>query len=390
MIQEKRGMLKVWNMVLVALAFCLSIFGTFLTRSGVINSIHSFSQSPLGGWFLGFILLVTVFSVALIWLRLPLLRARTRLESLLSREATFLYNNLLLVAFCLTILWGVVYPLLTQAVRGETRSVSKPYYDFFLHSFGLPLLLLMGIGPLVAWRRASARSLGRMFLIPFAAAVVCGVVLLALGFGSSPPGLLAYTFSAFVGASIVLEFVRGRRATGSFVRLVGRNRRRYGGYLVHVAVLLFAIGVAGSSAYQSIREVQTMRLGQSLSVAGYTLTYRGLEHVQGPNYTGFRAVVDVSRGGSRIATVTPGENSYPIEGAANEASVYHDPRTLGDVFTTAQIARGNAIDLKVLTKPLVNLIWAAGFLFVFGSLVALWPDAVEQRRLAERYATAAA
>jgi cytochrome c-type biogenesis protein CcmF len=390
MIQEKRGMLKVWNMVLVALAFCLSIFGTFLTRSGVINSIHSFSQSPLGGWFLGFIVIVTAFSVALIWLRLPLLRARTRLESLLSREATFLYNNLLLVAFCLTILWGVVYPLLTQAVRGETRSVSKPYYDFFLHSFGLPLLLLMGIGPLVAWRKASARSLGRMFLIPFAVAVVCGGVLLALGFGSSPPGILAYTFSSFVGASIVLEFVRGRRATGSFVRLVARNRRRYGGYLVHVAVLLFAIGVAGSSAYQSIREVQTLRPGQSLSVAGYTLTYRQLERVQGPNYTGFRAVVDVSRGGSRIATVTPGENSYPIEGPANEASVYHDPRTLGDVFTTAQIAHGNVIDLKVLTKPLVNLIWAAGFLFVFGALVALWPDAVEQRRLTERYATATA
>jgi cytochrome c-type biogenesis protein CcmF len=389
MIQEKRGMLKVWNMVLVALAFCLSIFGTFLTRSGVINSIHSFSQSPLGGWFLGFIVVTTVFSVALIWLRLPLLRARTRLESLLSREATFLYNNLLLVALCLTILWGVVYPLLTQAVRGETRSVSKPYYDFFLHSFGLPLLLLMGIGPLVAWRRASARSLGRMFLIPLATAVVCGVVLLALGFGSSPPGLLAYTFSAFVGASIVLEFVRGRRATGSFVRLVGRNRRRYGGYLVHVAVLLFAIGVAGSSAYQSIRE-QTLRPGQSLAVAGYTLTYRELERVQGANYTGFRAVVDVNRGGTRVATVTPGGNNYPIEGPSNEASLYHDPRTLGDVFTIAQLVRGNVIDLKVLTKPLVNLIWAAGFVFVFGALVALWPDAVEQRRLTERYAAAAA
>src|SRR5213083_1723497 len=187
MIQEKRGMLKVWNMVLVALAFCLSIFGTFLTRSGVVSSIHSFSQSPIGGWFLGFIVLVAVGSTALIIWRLPLLRARTKLASLVSREATFLYNNLLLVAFCLTILWGVVYPLLTQAVRGETRSVSKPYYDFFLHSFGLPLLLLMGIGPLVAWRRASLRSLGRMFLVPFAIAVVTGVVLLALGFGSSTP-----------------------------------------------------------------------------------------------------------------------------------------------------------------------------------------------------------
>src|SRR5438094_3414088 len=174
MIQEKRGMLKVWNMILVALAFCLSLFGTFLTRSGVVNSIHSFSQSPLGGWFLGFIVLVTAFSVALIWWRLPLLHARTKLESLVSRDATFLYNNLLLVALCLTILWGVVYPLLSQAVRGETRSVSKPYYDFFLHSFGLPLLLLMGIGPLVAWRRASLRALGRTFLVPAAAAVASG------------------------------------------------------------------------------------------------------------------------------------------------------------------------------------------------------------------------
>ena len=181
MIQEKRGMLKIWNMVLVALAFLLSLFGTFLTRSGVVNSIHSFSKSPLGGWFLGFIAIMTVFSVTLIYLRLPLLRARTKLESLVSREATFLYNNLLLVALCLTILWGVMYPVLTQAVRGETRSVSEPYYDFFLHTFGLPLLLLMGIGPLVAWRRASLRALGKTFIIPLTAAIVTGVALIAVG-----------------------------------------------------------------------------------------------------------------------------------------------------------------------------------------------------------------
>ncbi|MBV8480640.1 MAG: cytochrome c biogenesis protein CcsA, partial [Actinobacteria bacterium] len=177
MIQEKRGMLKVWNVTLVTLAFCLSLFGTFLTRSGVINSIHSFTQSSIGGWFLGFIVVVVVFSVALIYIRLPLLKAKTKLESLVSREATFLYNNLLLVALALTILWGVVYPILTQAVNGTTRSVSKPYYDFFLHTFGLPLILLMGLGPLVAWRKASLRSLGKMFLIPFTVAVVTGGVL---------------------------------------------------------------------------------------------------------------------------------------------------------------------------------------------------------------------
>jgi cytochrome c-type biogenesis protein CcmF len=389
MIQEKRGMLKVWNMVLVALAFCLSLFGTFLTRSGVVSSIHSFSQSPIGGWFLGFIVAVTVLSIALIYLRLPLLRARTKLESLVSREATFLYNNLLLVALCLTILWGVVYPLLSEAVRGETRSVSKPYYDFFLHTFGLPLLLLMGLGPLVAWRRASLRALGRTFLVPLAAALLTGAILLALGFGSSWPGLLAYTFSAFVAASILLEFARGRAATGSLVRLVRRNRRRYGGYLVHAAVVLLAIGIAGSSAYQTQRE-RVLEPGQSLEAAGYTLTYLSSASTSGPNYTGFRAAVDVRHGTSHIATLHPGMNSYEIEGPSNEVSIYHDPRSLGDVFTSAQALDGGAIDLKVFVKPLINLIWIAGFVFVAGSLVALWPDAVEQRRLAERYQPGAA
>jgi cytochrome c-type biogenesis protein CcmF len=393
MIQEKRGMLKVWNMVLVSLAFLLSIFGTFLTRSGVVNSVHSFSQSPLGGWFLGFIVVCTVFAVGLIYLRLPLLRARTKLESLVSREATFLYNNLLLVAFCLTILWGVMYPLLTQAVRGETRSVSKPYYNFFLHSFGLPLLLLMGIGPLVAWRRASLRALGKTFLIPLAAAVVTGGVLIGLGYDSSTPGLLAYTFSAFVAASIVLEFVRGTRATGSLFRLIGKNRRRYGGYIVHAAVLMFAIGVAGSSAYQTQREdTHGLRPGQSMEIAGYTLTYEQLESKQEANARAVRAVIDVSRGGSHVTTLHPGKNTYPVEQfTSNEVSIYHDPRNLGDLFLIAdQIDKNGTLYLKALVKPLVNLFWAAGFLFLFGSLVAMWPDAVEQRRLAERYAAAPA
>src|SRR6478672_4359815 len=233
MIQEKRGMLKVWNVLLVILSFCLALFGTFLTRSGVISSIHSFTQSPLGGWFLGFICLITLGSLALVISRLPLLRSKTRMESLVSREATFLYNNLLLVALCLTILWGVVFPLVSEAVHGEQITVSGPYYNFFLRIFGLPLLLLMGIGPLVAWRRASLRSLGRSFAWPAGIALAFGVVLLLLGAGSSWIGLLAYTFSAFVLGSIGYEFVRGTRARhaltggpwlGAFSELVARNR----------------------------------------------------------------------------------------------------------------------------------------------------------------------
>jgi cytochrome c-type biogenesis protein CcmF len=391
MIQEKRGMLKVWNMVLVALAFNLSIFGTFLTRSGVINSVHSFSQSPIGAWILAFLCLMVVFSVTLIYWRLPLLRTKTKLESLVSREATFLYNNLLLVALALTILWGVLYPVLSEAVRGETRSVSKPYYDFFLHTFGIPLLLLMGIGPLVAWRKASLRSLGKTFVIPFAAAVITGGILLALGFDSSWAGLLAYTFSAFVLASIVLEFVRGRAAAGGIFKLVSRNRRRYGGYIVHAAIVLLAIGIAGSSAYQTIRENAHVRPGQSMEIAGYTATYRAVTGVRGPNYTGFRSILDVTGHGESFA-VDPGMNSYSPTVSSNEVSIYHDPRNLGDFFATAFLVKGtkDTINLTVLVKPLINLIWAGGFLFVFGALVAMWPDAVEQRRLAARYEAGAA
>ena len=306
MIQERRRMLKLWNLTLIILTFSLTLFGTFLTRSGIVSSIHSFTQSPLGPWFLGFICLITAGSLALLISRLPILRAKTRMESLVSREATFLYNNLLLVALCLTILWGVAFPILSEAVRGEQITVSAPYYNFFLRIFGLPLLLLMGIGPLVAWRRASLRSLGRSFAWPAGIAVAVGLVLLALGAGSSWIGLVAYTFAAFVLGSIAYEFVRGTRARralagdswpAAFAELIARNRRRYGGYVVHAAIVLLAIGVVGSSAYDKVRE-QKLRPGQTMAIGNYRLTYRALVNRQGPNATEYRALVDVRRGGS--------------------------------------------------------------------------------------------
>jgi cytochrome c-type biogenesis protein CcmF len=388
MIQEKRGMLRIWNVLLVILAFSLSLFGTFLTRSGVVNSIHSFTQSSIGPWFLGFIGFVVVASLVLVFARLPILRSPTRLESLVSREATFLYNNLLLVAFCLTILWGVAFPMLSELVRGEPRTLGGPYYNFFLKTFGLPLLLLMGIGPLVAWRRASLRSLGRAFLWPFATALAAGVALVALGAGSSLPGLIAYTFAAFVLAAIVLEFVRGTRAAGSFTGLVSRNRRRYGGYLVHAAVVLFAIGIAGS-AYGSSREAK-LRPGETMRVGGYTLVYRSSFTSRVPNALEERARVDVFRGSRREATVFPGKNRYFAEQqTSNEMAIHTDWLRAEDVdVITDQIDAGGTIYFKALVKPLVNFLWLAGVVFLFGSLVALWPDAREQRRLASRYALA--
>ena len=397
MIQEKRGMLKIWNVILVSLAFCLSLFGTFLTRSGVVTSVHAFTQGPIGGWFLGFIVVVTAAVIGLIFYRLPLLRTKTRLESLVSREATFLYNNLLLVALCLTILWGVTWPIITEAVSGEARVVGRPYYDFFLRSFGLPLLLLMGIGPLIAWRRASLKALGKTFAWPAGIAVVAGGILIALGAGSSTPGLIAYTFSAFVLGTIGLEFVRGTRARHAlssepwplaFSSLVARNRRRYGGYIVHAAIVLLAIGIAGSSAYQHVTD-KKLSPGQSLPVGGYTMTYRSLERSTNANATEVRAVVDIKRGTQTVGTVKSGKNFYaaPAGQISNEVGIRTNYLTGEDIFVIAEtVYKDGTVSFRVLVKPLVNLIWLAGLIFLLGSLITLWPDAREQRRLAARYA----
>jgi cytochrome c-type biogenesis protein CcmF len=390
MVQERKGMLKVWNMVLVALAFELSVFGTFLTRSGVVNSIHSFAKSPIGGWFLAFVVISSLFSVALIVYRLPLLKARTRLESALSREATFLYNNLLLVALCLTVLWGVLFPIVTQLVKGETRTIGRPYYDFFLRTFGLPLLLLMGIGPLIAWRRTSFRALGRLLAWPAAAAIAAGVTLVAVGAGSSRPGLIAYTFSAFVLGTIAVELVRGTRATGSLLTLVSRNRRRYGGYIVHAAIVLLAIGIAGSSAYGSSVERRLVP-GQTMHTHGYALTLRGVRVTPTANATETRAVLDVR--GPWSGTIESGDNQYrnPPE-PSREVGIKTDWLRAEDLYVIADDIRPatQVVFVKVLVKPLVNLIWVAGVVFLFGSAVALWPDAREQRRLVTRLAPARA
>jgi cytochrome c-type biogenesis protein CcmF len=394
MIQEKRGMLRIWNVVLVILAFSLSLFGTFLTRSGVINSIHSFTQSSIGPWFLAFIAVTVSVSLGLLFWRLPLLRSPTRLESVISREAAFLYNNLLLLALCLTILWGVVYPLISEAVRGESVVLGRSYYDFFLRVFGLPLLLLMGIGPLIAWRRASLNSLATTFRWPTVTALVAGVVLILLGSGSSLPGLVTYTFATFVVATIALEFARGTRARkalaetswpGAFSSLISRNRRRYGGYVVHAAIVLLAVGVAGSSAFDSVAEAK-LRPGQSMHIGDYSLGYRSLAERQGPNAMEVRANLDVRRGGRDLGTLKAGKNAYAVEQqVSNEVGIRSDWLRLEDLFVIAdQINPDGTVYFRVFVKPLVNLIWIAGFVFVLGSVITLWPDAREQRRLVAR------
>ena len=394
MVQEKKNMLRVWNVVLVAGAFALSLFGTFLTRSGVINSIHSFTQSSIGAWFLAFIAVVVAASVALILVRLPLLRSPTRLESLVSREAAFLYNNLFLVALALTILWGVVFPLVSEAVRGVALTVGAPYYNFFAIAFGLPLVLLMGVGPLVAWRRASLRALGRSLVWPAGVALVTGIALALLGAGSNPAALVGYTFAAFVLAAIVLEFTRGTRARraiageswpAAFAGLVGRNRRRYGGYVVHASIIVLLIGAAGIGGFGTTSEAK-LAPGQAMRAGDYELTYLRSGERRGANAIEARAQFAVERGGDDLGTVSAGKNRYLAEQqVSNEVAIRSDWLRAEDLFVIVnQFNADGSVSVKTLVNPLVNFIWLGGLLFVLGSIVTMWPDAREQRRLARQ------
>jgi cytochrome c-type biogenesis protein CcmF len=252
----------------------------------------------------------------------------------------------------------------------------------------------MGIGPLVAWRRTSLRALRDTVLWPMGAALAAGGLLLLAGAGSSIPGLLAYTFSVFALAAIVLEFVRGTRARkalgarswwDAFSGLVGRNRRRYGGYVVHAAVVLLAIGVAGSSAYGATK-IQRFREGDSMRIRGYELTYLGSVQQRQANHQAIRARVAVSRDGEDIGTLSAGKNAYFAEQqTSNEVAIRSDWLRAEDLFVIGdEFKKDGSVYLKVLVKPLVNLIWLAGFVFLLGSVIALWPDAREQRRLASR------
>ena len=396
MVQEKKDMLRVWNVILVAGAFALSLFGTFLTRSGVISSIHSFTQSSIGPFFLGFIAVVAAASIALILARLPLLRARTRIESLVSRGAAVHDNNHFLVARARPIHWGVVYPLVSEAVRGVAVSVGAPYYDFFAIVFGLPLVLLMGIGPVVAWRRASLRSLGRQLVWPAGIALVTGAALLLVGAGSSPAGVIGYTFAAFVMTTIVLEFARGTRARKSlgtggwwaaFTGLVGRNRRRYGGYVVHAAIVILLVGAIGIGGFSTAREAR-LDPGESMAVGDYRLVYLGSEERRAANAQEVRARLEVYRGDDRVGTMAAGKNSYfAEEETSNEVGIRTDWLRGEDLFVIGdRFFADGSVRLDVLVNPLVNFIWLAGLVFVFGSVVAMWPDAREQRRLAQRFA----
>ena len=390
MIQEKRGMLKRWNMTLIVTTFLLSIFGTFITRSGVIASVHSFTQSNVGFFFLMFLLSVGAASFALLYLRWPELEAEARLESLASREAAFLFNNVVLVGIAFSVLWGTLFPILSEWVRGVKVTVGPPFFNRVNVPLGLLLLALTGIGPLIAWRKTSPRNLRRQFLWPVASGLVAGLVLISLGLRDGW-AVGALMLAAFVLGTVAQEYGRGTRARMrmygeaaplALVRLVGRSRRRYGGYLVHVGILVYFVAFAGS-AFKVTREV-TLSPGESVEVRSpyghtYAFTHLGVSQYEALNRLVSAATLELRRDGEKIGVIKSekrqhvdsfGKKSFE---PSTEVGIRSDLREDVYVVYAGSIAGTEQANFAITINPLVWWVWAGGVILVLGGLLTMWP-----------------
>jgi cytochrome c-type biogenesis protein CcmF len=429
MIQEKRGMLRVWNVSLVLATGILAIMGTFLVRSGILESIHAFGASTLGIPFLALLAVLMVSSAALVLTRRDELRSEHRLDSLFSREAAFLLNNLALVGLCFVIMWGTFFPLISELATGRKASVGPPWFDRYTVPLAIALVFLSGIGPAIAWRRATPRNLRRNFLLPLTAAGITFVVGWTVAGEPKVTTLAMFSAAAFAVAAVGQEFWRGARArhaaTGAsmpiaLATLVSRNRRRYGGYLVHVGMALLFLGVAASSAFQDVRDVR-LRPGQSVHVKDYEIRYVRATGKLDHEKLSLGALLRVSKDGRRVATLAPSRGYYPSPDARQFGPIgrYFEGEATSevglktgverDIWTSVEpnidsfapmvdgidrrfpLADGGAQGLllgviaeryrldpppagfRMIVSPLVTWIWLGGLVAIAGALVALWP-----------------
>jgi len=403
MVQEKRGMLRKWNVTLVVSTFLLSIFGTFITRSGIISSVHSFAQSPVGNWFAGFLLLAIAVTAYLVTTRLRDLEAKATLESMVSREAAFLYNNVVLVGIAFSVLWGTLFPIITEAVRGEKITVGPPFFNAVNIPLGLTLLLLTGIGPLIAWRRASVANLQRQFAGPVTAGVAAGVLLAVLGM-RDVPAIIAYVFAAFVAMTVVQEFYKGvgarRRMYGesmvpAFARLISRNRRRYGGYIVHMGVVIVFAAFAGL-AFKKEFDV-TLKDGDSRELVDpfghkWKFVSQGLSQYDLLNRQVTALALDLSRDGKSAGVLTTEKRQHvdsrgaPTFEPSTEVGIKSSWKQ--DVYVVlAGVREDQSAEIRVTFNPLVRWVWLGGGLMALGGLIVMWPQA-ERKRVQSGYAVA--
>ncbi len=381
MIQEKRGMLKVWNLTLISLTFALVIFGTFLTRSGILNSVHAFTQGPVGYFFLAFLSLILIASATLLAYRADQLKTEGALDAFLSRESAFLFNNLLFIAFCFTVFLGTIFPLLAEAVRGVKVSVGAPYFNAVAGPIALGILFLMGVGPVIPWRGASWGSLRRNLLGPGLAALATGCFAFAFGVRGAWV-LVTYTLAVFVSAIVAQEFYRGIRARGKTAgegpfqalgQLLVRSRRRYGGFIVHLGVSLLAIGIASSSAFQVEREGMLKR-GEALQAGRYQVRFEGLAGNQGPTHVKVAGLFSIFNDRSLVGQMTPALRFYPTQQEPIAEVDYWIGLTEDLYLILASFDReGGWAVIKVLVNPMVSWIWIGGAIMALGTLLALWP-----------------
>jgi cytochrome c-type biogenesis protein CcmF len=381
MMQEKRGMMKVWNVWLVFVTFMLCILGTMLTRSGVVSSVHAFAESSIGGWFVAFLGIVFLVCLAAWYKNRDYLRSDNQLDSLVSRESSFLFNNLILLAACFAVLWGTLFPVLSEWVTGNKISVGPPFFNKVNVPIALFLLFLTGVGPLLAWRKTSYDALRRNFAWPLAGGVVAGAIAFAFGFRQFYP-VICLILSVFVTLTIGSEFYRGARVISSrdgtniltaAGELTMRNTRRYGGYIVHLGMVVVFIGITGSAFNQDIQK--EMGPGESLSIGPYTILCQDFDQLTNNNYQSERATLEVFRRGKSEMMLYP-ERRFFLASQVTETIVANESTPLRDLYV---VYAGRSPDtnkpvIHAYLNPLVKWIWFGGIVVVLGTGLAMIPD----------------
>lgn len=380
MMQEKKGMMKVWNMVLISSTFFLCIFGTFLTRSGVLSSVHAFATSPIGNYFVGFLALGIALTVYLILDRLDYLKSEAHLESVVSRESAFLFNNLILLASCFAVLWGTMFPLISEAVTGEKISVDAPFFNRVNVPIGLFLLFLTGVGPLIAWRRSSVESLKRAFLAPSIAGLALIVLLAVLGV-RHPYAMISFGLCLFVTVTVAMEFWKGARQiaaksgqnlAAAMVELTHRNTRRYGGYLVHMGIVLMFIGFTGA-AFNKDATVEVPP-GQVFRLGAYEMKVTDLIKGQNDNYQWAYSHVEIFQNGSQIGVLKPERRMY-LSPPQPTSEVAIRRRLNEDLYLNfANVTEDGKVVLQAYIFPLVSWIWIGYWVLLIGTLICLVPS----------------
>jgi cytochrome c-type biogenesis protein CcmF len=386
MMQEKKGMMKVWNMVLISATFFLCIFGTFLTRSGLVTSVHAFAQSPIGNYFVAFLAIIIAATAWLILDRLEFLRSESQMESVVSRESSFLFNNLVLLASCFAVLWGTLFPKISEAINGEQISLDFNWFNRLMVPIGLFLLFLTGVGPLFAWRRTSVDSLRRNFMWPGVAAIALIIALVGLGMRHAY-ATISFGFCLFVALTVIMEFYKGASAIAvksrmnlarATIELAHRNTRRYGGYLVHMGIVLMFVGFTGH-AFNKDR-TQEVKTGDVMRVGRYELKVVDLQQGDNENYAWHRAYIQPSKDGKPLGMMEPERRLYKSskQGAA-EVALRPGPNEDLYINFAGMSDDGNRAVIQAFVFPLVSWIWVGALTLVAGTLIALVPSKIKMQ-----------